>query len=507
MTAPSLDRLAGNALLADGTTVALRPIGPDDEEALATFHDGLSPDSVYKRFFNAHPHLTATEVARFTHVDYDRRLALVAELDGQLVGVGRYDREENGDRAEVAFVVADRMQGLGLGTLLLEHLAAAARHRGITGFWASTLLTNEQMQDVFRRAGFASHSRFDDGLVQVAFPITPDETYLESLLGRLGSSTRARLGLDPAASPSAWVVCGSEPVALEYSRAFAGAGREVGTVVTEDVPAGLAAVALAPASPVARVGSAAVAGVGSEPAPVAGVGSAAAAARPVVVELGAECSPRRFVAVARAAARQARVVAVAARGSERWRQVCEQAGVELVGSPADAIALISAVDGFGPAAGGRGAVAAVEGCDPAAARRVLDATRSAAPPGSGWLEPEAAAAVVAAYGIGTSPGPGLVARDCGEGLEIVTSRASGDPVRRWVPLTEVDAIDLAGEHAEVALRLSRLVDDMDDIAEVVVPAAGAGGSHIERMGMRVRVQVRCGAERGSADDPWVRRLP
>jgi GNAT superfamily N-acetyltransferase len=154
-------------------TVHIRPIRPDDAERLVAFHESLSPDSQYLRFFNAHPHLSGKEVDRFTHVDYSDRLALVAELDRTLIAVGRYDRLGGTTEAEVAFVVADAYQCHGLGTLLLHRLASAAAARGITRFSADTLAGNRRMQAVFRESGYPVHAGFEDGVVKIAFAIVP----------------------------------------------------------------------------------------------------------------------------------------------------------------------------------------------------------------------------------------------------------------------------------------------------------------------------------------------
>ena len=100
------------------------------------FHDHLSDRSCFLRFFSLHPHLSPKEVERFTHVDYENRLALVALVDDSIIGVGRYDREPESDVAEVAFVVADDYQHHGIGSLLLDELAErgeGARHSCVRG--------------------------------------------------------------------------------------------------------------------------------------------------------------------------------------------------------------------------------------------------------------------------------------------------------------------------------------------------------------------------------------
>ena len=78
-----------DVVLADGGTVHVRPIATSDAAALIAFHSRLSPDAVYFRFFAAHPRLTDAEVARFTTVDHVDRVALVAELGEEMVGVAR----------------------------------------------------------------------------------------------------------------------------------------------------------------------------------------------------------------------------------------------------------------------------------------------------------------------------------------------------------------------------------------------------------------------------------
>lgn len=162
--------LEGSVVLPDGTAVAVRPIVPGDGAALAEFHLGLSDISVYLRFFGAHPRLSPAEVERFTCVDYEDRLALVATVDGRLLAVGRYDRGDGGE-AEVAFVVADQYQHRGIGSVLLERLARAARQRGITTFYAQTLAENRSMLDVFVHSGYPVSTQSDRQLVEVRFPI------------------------------------------------------------------------------------------------------------------------------------------------------------------------------------------------------------------------------------------------------------------------------------------------------------------------------------------------
>ena len=163
-----------DVVLADGGVAHVRPIQPQDGPALHAFHDAQSPESVYLRFFAPLPHLSQAEVARFTHVDHVTRVALVATLNEAIVGVARYDQIRPGT-AEVAFNVSDAHQGRGLGTVLLEHLAAAARERGITRFVAEVLPQNRRMITVFTAAGYEVRSGYDDGVIELEFDIAPSE--------------------------------------------------------------------------------------------------------------------------------------------------------------------------------------------------------------------------------------------------------------------------------------------------------------------------------------------
>ncbi len=162
----------------------IRPIKPDDAERLVEFHSHLSPHSCYLRFFTFHPTLSPKEVERFTCVDYVDRLALVAEEDGTLIAVARFDRHEGTTEAEVAFVVADDYQGHGIASLLLDELVLAARERGITTFLADTLSENHAMLHVFLHAGFEVQTETEYGTVYLRFDITPTASYGRALTTR-----------------------------------------------------------------------------------------------------------------------------------------------------------------------------------------------------------------------------------------------------------------------------------------------------------------------------------
>jgi GNAT superfamily N-acetyltransferase len=156
--------------LADGRAVVIRPIRADDADRLAAFHARLSPETVRRRYFTAHPRLSPDELHRFTNVDGDTRLALVAVDGDDLVGVGRYETLADGTSVEVAFVVRDDFQHLGLGGHLVEAVAAAAVRHGKERLVAETLPENRAMRLAMRHAGRTT-SRFADGLVEIVVPL------------------------------------------------------------------------------------------------------------------------------------------------------------------------------------------------------------------------------------------------------------------------------------------------------------------------------------------------
>ena len=172
--------------LRDGSTVRFRPILPSDGDALVVFHDGLSTRSVYRRFFFVHPHLTRDEIDRFTHVDYVERMAYAVFDGDRMVGVGRYELLPGGSQAEVAFVVTDDHQHLGIGTLLLDHLADVARDHGVGTFVAQTLSDNRDMLGVFLASGFPVVTSSSAGTVTLQLAIALSADYVAARASRRG---------------------------------------------------------------------------------------------------------------------------------------------------------------------------------------------------------------------------------------------------------------------------------------------------------------------------------
>ncbi|WP_241037201.1 bifunctional GNAT family N-acetyltransferase/acetate--CoA ligase family protein [Blastococcus litoris] len=163
---------------ADGGTVHLRPICPEDADGINGLMERSSDQTRYYRFFGPMKRLSEKDLHRFTHVDHVDRVAFVVMLGDQIIGVGRFDRYPGTDDAEIAFLVEDAHQGRGLGSVLLEHLAAAGRERGIKNFVAEVLAQNSRMVRVFQDAGYQSERSYEDGVVHLTFPIEQTEDAL-----------------------------------------------------------------------------------------------------------------------------------------------------------------------------------------------------------------------------------------------------------------------------------------------------------------------------------------
>ncbi len=129
--------------LANDALVWLRPIRPDDAPRLIALYGRLSTRSAYQRFFTVMKRLPPDWAQVFATVDFQRRLAIVAEretpMGSELIGVGRYEPGDADDTVEVAFVVEDGWQGFGLGPILLDAVLRAGEARGIQRFRAYVL--------------------------------------------------------------------------------------------------------------------------------------------------------------------------------------------------------------------------------------------------------------------------------------------------------------------------------------------------------------------------------
>ena len=164
---PYPTELEGEIRLRDGARLPVRPMRPEDVELELAFFRGLSERSRYQRFMQQLSELPPRLLARFTQLDYDRELALVALDEGRFVSVGRYAPNPDGTTAEFALTVADEWQGKGIGRALLERLCSSARDAGYAALYGNILADNHDMLHLAARLGFTESSRDGSEVVVV----------------------------------------------------------------------------------------------------------------------------------------------------------------------------------------------------------------------------------------------------------------------------------------------------------------------------------------------------
>ena len=175
-----LARYVQDVAMRDGRTVRIRPIRPDDLDAMMQMWSRLSMDTIRLRFF-APRRMEREQMRHFTEVDYEDRFALVAVRGERLIGVSRFDRlPYDPHAAEFAVLVEDAEQGNGVGTLLLRSLLAPAQDLGVRNFKGSFLRDNRRMREVLTAAGFEPVFTSVDGTVETSFRAVPSDTFLRS---------------------------------------------------------------------------------------------------------------------------------------------------------------------------------------------------------------------------------------------------------------------------------------------------------------------------------------
>lgn len=152
---------------ADGTPVRIRPQRPDDLEREVRFVEGLSEQTLYLRLQYSTRQVSRQEMARLLDLDYRDRCAIAALVgtppEESIIGVSRYARIDDTDRAECAIVVADAWQGRGVGTELMRSLGLAARRNGIHTLEGSSLAENQRIHAWARRFGFDARTEPGSG--------------------------------------------------------------------------------------------------------------------------------------------------------------------------------------------------------------------------------------------------------------------------------------------------------------------------------------------------------
>jgi len=164
---------------AGGERLLIRPIRPADAAEHNAFFHRLSPEDIRLRFFAAVRELTPAQIDKFTRLDYDRDMALIAvrEKTGETVGVARLVREGDPLVAEFAVIVQHDLQGRGLATHLMRHLLAWAPRHGVREVIGEILAENGAMLDLARHLGFSLlHPSEDQQIVKARLSLAPSKS-------------------------------------------------------------------------------------------------------------------------------------------------------------------------------------------------------------------------------------------------------------------------------------------------------------------------------------------
>ncbi|MEU6378720.1 GNAT family N-acetyltransferase [Streptomyces sp. NPDC046909] len=214
MTDDTLSRPTVHGLLADGTTVCIRPVRRADHDQVQGLYEEMSPENLRLRFFAASRRSAGMAADRACAPAHPGYLALLAETEGRLIGLAEYDTGGTGTEAEISIAVADGLHHRGVGTLLVEHLVSAARADGITSFTADALSENHEVLRLFADLGLRTARTFEGPEVRCTIALDASDTYLTAVEERGRAADVASL----------------RPLLCPGSVAVVGAGRKPGSV-------------------------------------------------------------------------------------------------------------------------------------------------------------------------------------------------------------------------------------------------------------------------------------
>ncbi|MFE2264514.1 bifunctional acetate--CoA ligase family protein/GNAT family N-acetyltransferase [Streptomyces griseosporeus] len=208
MTDEAPGRPTVHALLADGTTVCIRPVRPGDRDQLRGLYEEMSPENLRLRFFVASRRSAEEAADRACAPPRPGYRALLAERQGRVIGLAEYDAgTAAGVEADLSIAVADGDHHRGVGTLLVEHLVSAARAAGVTAFTADALSENHEVLRLFTDLGLRTTRRFDGPEVRCTILLDTDDAYLSAVEAR-GRAADIR-SLRPLLEPRVVAVVGA----------------------------------------------------------------------------------------------------------------------------------------------------------------------------------------------------------------------------------------------------------------------------------------------------------
>lgn len=166
--------IANRKIFKDDVDVLFRAIRPSDEEAMRRLFYRFSDEAIFYRYFSPIKVMPHTKMQKYVNADCNIATSIVGVLESndqeQIIAEARFVRLDDRPYAEVAFLVEEKYQGLGIGTYLFKMLIRLAKERGLRGFTADVLPSNQSMVKVFEKGGHPVHSKLMDGLYHITIP-------------------------------------------------------------------------------------------------------------------------------------------------------------------------------------------------------------------------------------------------------------------------------------------------------------------------------------------------
>ncbi|UCH21099.1 MAG: GNAT family N-acetyltransferase [Deltaproteobacteria bacterium] len=168
----------------NGVEVRFRAIKPSDEEEMRRLFYRFSDESVYYRYFSPIKTMPHAKMQKYVNVDFSRTMSIVGLVgdpgQGHIIAEARFVKGLQRPYADVAFVVDETHQGLGIATYMYAMLIRLARKQGLQGFTADVLSTNKGMMKVFEKAGLRLLAKLEQGVYHLEIPFNPDAPRLEN---------------------------------------------------------------------------------------------------------------------------------------------------------------------------------------------------------------------------------------------------------------------------------------------------------------------------------------
>jgi len=164
-------------ILKNGSTIHFRPIKPSDEDELRRLFYRFSDKSIYYRYFSPIKTMPHNKMQEYVNVDCDRMLSIVGvigdSIKERIIAEARYVQDLYLPYADLAFVVDENYQGLGIASHLYKRLIQLAKERGIKGFTADVLASNKAMMTVFEKGDLPVEVQFEEGIYKLTLPFEP----------------------------------------------------------------------------------------------------------------------------------------------------------------------------------------------------------------------------------------------------------------------------------------------------------------------------------------------